>query len=1406
MQPTNDVLAYFHRKRQLDPRDDYRDIKKLASEGTGIPQPREEVSMRKGTIGHLVGNELALLDAKARMAGAQGDAYGAQQYMSQMGTLIDQNFEALSKMANYSGEDARQMGLASQAYRYISGGYLREDSSGRGGAKGASLVSMSNPDSEEAQAYRYRLAARDDGAGMVQDIMNDGDPTAIARVKALGFSPDGNPAVTKGMTGESALKIDQQRQSKLREIHTLNGIVKETQGDYSTYEQAAESYKSYFSEGDPRLADPGGLRNYLKALTSLAGGGLNENNVSSAYELYGQLLGEYSMPSGVSAVGSQFRIAKGGAVVPTFAHSDMGLFNGLVTAAASVARDALTTGEEGSIAPLQQDVSEVVRLGLDSSFFDMMRTAQARGLVSSLSAGASRDSILQGAIKTALRERGVAAFQGKNYTLDPLTGAVRAVQGFESKLDMLAAFGSKPLVDRAGNVIPASQDPLDFVDDDAEAIAYSMCRTGVQSLTQMYPRYIMSNADARALLKEGKGQDVLLDSFLADKVVQESLLTDLKNAGFDVRGLEETATESDANAIVEAFKEAMRSSADGEPFNPQVFVQALTTTSEETAKAKALNNSEMTRLMNTPWPQLSSSEATARMAHQFNTRFGISLADRKPEDQPKLISLRPGQSPDITLLDAATAAQTSNAELTAMTNVAPSVFEDTWDQLAKVVNPLRSVQQMAQQAGADEEDLYGEEPPEQPEQPVTTQPTIFTRDTLIELADKIDVPGDAIDSSNVSNSKKLGEIFKVLADPKKSGTSGPMLLDGLASALNTKDDNSARKYLNAILTKDRGDEAPSRNRVLAQQHKENVIDVAGVVVTALLERSGPRLESWNPKGAKWAHGKAADRLVENLKYFVRGVLPEDVDLLGRTGFSAETNLLGDTPMASLDVLIQAGFRQDPARAQETLDILLHTMDLPEQYIAQYNQLAARNAMGGEIQVALARAVHEANVSIDASWGGKALTLASFVPEGLAAGTSVYRFLRGADPSAGPWGRRVGEGVAITGLATEAPLSYDAMKSEGTRTYNPNNPTELEQDRSKIGSLFRGAPVEVRAEDPLAYEESSYWGPWLGDVASGALAGFNFAPKGKGSRYAGYGALIFGGYSAVVNTIRGVKNDQEREALQNKLVDTIRGIVEKSAEAPGIGKSAVAINDTVKHMKQELDKESDPEKRLSIVYDCAEAVMVARDQGNTYGDSLNLTNAWAYTQLRASGASQPDLDRALLTGQIPEDQVQLIVEGSSYSPIGKAKNTDQANRLRGELLKHMYRGSTVKANMVTNTMKSLFTKSTVGSKDLVLHTQVESALNGYVDDCRKKGIHLTIDELMAYGQQVLPKISDMLKEQDEGRKLKIRKGIADYTHKLQMERMKASQQNKLDFERVRANNRMEYYDHTVETKRQESLYN
>lgn len=247
-------------------------------EALGNPvQPQEPVSNRRGTVGHLVNSELPGLVHQAMAAGSRGDTDKTGQYLNQINSIIEANYDALSKAASYRGQDRGQAAVAAAAQGFINGDYMRNDENPE-----MSLYALSDPESDRAKQYRSIQHRAGTSNSLVIDIEENGDPYTKSLLYASGFGKYAYNGPTHDINKPAAesLASEQQRLNALTELHSVMSHANEVGGEAQAYFQLLDYLKS--SYGGDKLSVMAERERLIETAERLTGEPITMRNIGQA--------------------------------------------------------------------------------------------------------------------------------------------------------------------------------------------------------------------------------------------------------------------------------------------------------------------------------------------------------------------------------------------------------------------------------------------------------------------------------------------------------------------------------------------------------------------------------------------------------------------------------------------------------------------------------------------------------------------------------------------------------------------------------------------------------------------------------------------------------------------------------------------------------------------------------------------------------------------------------------------------------------------------------------------------------------------------------------------------------------------------------------------------------------------
>lgn len=238
------------------------------------PTPPAPVSNKRGTIGHLVNNELSGLVQQATAAGARGDTDKANQFISQINALVDANYDALTRASTYRGQDPSQAQLAASAMNFLDGGFMRNDTD-----PSKSLYALSDPESEQAKMFRAIQYRAGTDNSYVQEIEASGDNFAKDRLYSLGYGKLAHPSVTGGVSPNPSHNFasEEARQAALYDTYDVWSRAKARGGETQAYAQMLEYLKG--SYGNDALSALAERDRFFDMAERVAGGPLTKRNL-----------------------------------------------------------------------------------------------------------------------------------------------------------------------------------------------------------------------------------------------------------------------------------------------------------------------------------------------------------------------------------------------------------------------------------------------------------------------------------------------------------------------------------------------------------------------------------------------------------------------------------------------------------------------------------------------------------------------------------------------------------------------------------------------------------------------------------------------------------------------------------------------------------------------------------------------------------------------------------------------------------------------------------------------------------------------------------------------------------------------------------------------------------------------
>ena len=1316
------------------------------------PEPADpEVSMRRGTVGHLVNSELADLEAQAQAAGAVGDVDTVRHLADQMGQLIEGNRKQLSKMASYQGANEGQLAVAQRAGHYLYGDYLHgATDKGRITTKG--LAHMMNPDSTEAREFAGYKARTNAISAKLADVRKYGGEYGNAMADSMTL----DPMFIQASRGKGAFDP-----AEINMLHDAVMAAQKKGGDPETYHVAAKAFRSRFAKDDVAMSAPGAYLDYLTCLEGLVGGPLTSSNLGNALARYGAAYTGYANPGGNAShnAAQKVGLTPNNALTAYATHADTTLLHRVLNQATSLADElGISAGERGSY--LEYVASPQV--------YDGLRWLSANGVLTAMATGSTEDALIREYIKTQATRRGMSIFAGTEaYPGDALTGAtefygqvqklfatdaILGKSGLNTEVVAALEKAGKPIDDatRVDRVVETYYLPI------ADAVESGVYRAAAGFMSRQGGNFRFEGRDAATLT-----------AFFDDPTVSKELKYHLTSIGFD---------DKTAGTFIKALKDTATENP-GAPLDITAVMRRMTTT-----KAAATVNMDYVNFLDT-YDRVTYTSATSEQRGILLNGVAKSVYGWENGEDLKAIKV-----PTADGKGTVNGAEALDDLLTQVGYLGGTVRAG--HEKEAEVNAVRAVA-AARRAKAEhdakqqdlakaKQDPYGETPAE-----VTAEPfSLGSLDSYLQgtlgqgqINTTDNLPEGAKGSGQTkTNLPEILRAFNESRDPAKVRLA-KQAEDQFFQAVRGGDTAPLVRTLTSILAVNRAESEPTSNEVLADRNKKATLRSADIGA-AWLRSTGPNKISSD----EWAE---LDGILKDMRSHIAAPLTT----LEKTSYLAAIDPMVGGPLGGMTVLLDHYMMVDPgktARAYNLIAKIIGADDLQTQavtYGSMTENLFAGIAQGtGDI---IAK-YNDDPYGAAGNTFGVLENLASplgVLSSGIGSRKSRYfgrlgrgrKFVRTFHPTA-----TLGSGAG--GLYNYAD-SHWSPKEKAAKTRQPVG--QMGDDQIARHLLPGGARTELMYDDH--FTGSDYGNMVLSSGGAGALRAVN-SSKGKRLKKGVITAVATAGLTALFGVLEGVANSRKKDEAYGAMVDNIVAQVDAYAKAvnalsaSGV-RSNIGINDSAlgyaAQIKDIANSNEEPETKLKNIGRIL-AVMESDIQGNLpYSSTGNTIMEAARSRMANPTTPEGDAIADIATGSSPSMMYeQGLIDRSFVDSTGLAENlTEAQNNLK--LFQRLAVGNDRKlsSEQVLRATNQILPSTSVAGNNTELRTTVLKEASKFVSDALAYNPNLTYEDIRDFVAKYAAATAEEIRAQTQSAR--------EYAQK---EKQRAVFEFKVQLEKIRHANR------------------
>ena len=1324
------------------------------------PEPADpEVSMRRGTVGHLVNSELADLEAQAQAAGAVGDVDTVRQLTDQMGQLIEGNRKQLSKMASYQGANEGQLAVAQRAGHYLYGDYLHgATDKGRITTKG--LAHMMNPDSPEAREFAGYKARTNAISAKLADVRKYGGEYGNAMADSMTL----DPMFIQAARGKGAFDP-----AEINMLHDAVMAAQKNGGDPETYHVAVKAFRSRFAKDDVAMSAPGAYSDYLACLEGLVGGPLTSSNLGNALARYGTAYTGYANPGGNASLNAAQKVGltPNNALTTYATHADTNLLHRVLNQATSLADElGISAGERGSY--LEYVASPQI--------YDGLRWLSANGVLTAMATGSTEDALIREYIKTQATRRGMSIFaETKGYPGDALTSATEFYGQVQKLFATDAVLGKSGLNAKDIASLEAAGQPIDDATrvDSVVETYYLPIANAVESGIYRAAAGFMSRQGGNFRF-EGRSAATLA-AFFDDPTVSDEIKYHLTSIGFDDKA---------AGTFVKALKDTAMENPGG-PLNIAAVMRRMTTT----PKASNVNMSYVT-FMDT-YDRVTYTSATSEQ--QGVLLNGVAKAVYGWGDERALKEIKVPAADGKGTVDGAEAL---NDLLTQVSHISGSMqyghekeaAENTVRAVAAARRARAEYDAKQQELVKASQDPYGETPAAVASEPFSLGPLAsYLQGTLkqgqINTTDNL--PEGAKDSNTTKTSlPEILRAFNESSDPAKVGLA-KQAEEQFFYAARGGDSTPLVRTLTKILAVNRAESEPADNKVLADRNKKATLRSADIGA-AWLRSTGPNKISTE----EWTE---LDGILKDMRSHVTAPLTT----LEKTSYLAAIDPMVGGPLGGMTVLLDHYMMVDPektARAYNLIAKVIGADDLQTQavtYGSMTENLFANIAQGaGDIIAKYNDDPYGAAGEVFGALENAAGPL-GLISAGIGSRKSKYfgrlgrgrKFVRALHPTATLGG--------VAGGAYNYVNSHLSPVEEAAKTRQPVG--QMGNDQIARHLLPPDARTEKMYDDH--YTAGEFWNTALSAGGAGALRAVNSA-KGKRLKKGATTAVVTAGATALLGLLEGVANSRKKDEAYGAMVDNIVTQVDAYAKAVnalsasgirrniGVNDSALGYAAQIKDIANSTEK---PETKLKNIGRLL-AVMENDIQGNLpYSSAGNTIMEAARSRMANPTTPEGDAIADIATGSSPSMMYeQGLIDRSFVDSTGLAANlTDAQDNLK--LFQRLAVGNDRKlsSEQVIRAVNQILPSTSVAGNNTELRTTVLEDTSKFVSDALAYNPNLTYEDIRDFVAKYAAATAEELRAQTQHAR--------EYAQK---EKQRVASEFRLKLEKVK-------YDYRVSLEKEKS---